>query len=221
MDRLEFCTQGEKIMKVSNGMKVMQLLPSLELGGTERGVVDLARAMKKEGHETIVVSSGGSLVAELQKTGIPHYGLPVHQKTLAALFLVEELVKIIEREHVDIIHARSRVPAWLGWLAARKTGIPFVTTCHGHYSAHAMSFVMGWGKRVIVASHAIGRRMIDEFGVPPDRIRLVPRGVDLSQFTFSFAKFEKHKGPLRIVHIGRFSPGKGQVDFLKAVHLLR
>ncbi len=199
----------------------MQLLPALELGGTERGVVDLARAMKKIGHDTIVVSSGGALVAELQKTGIPHYGLPVHQKSLASLFLIDELVKIIQREHVDIIHARSRVPAWLGWLAARKTGIPFITTCHGHYSVHPLSFVMGWGKRVIVASHAIGRRMIDLFGVPPDRIRLIPRGVDLSQFTFSFAKFEKHKGPLRIVLIGRFSPSKGQVDFLKAVHLLR
>jgi len=202
-------------------MKVMQLLPALELGGTERGVVDLARAMKKEGHGTVVVSSGGSLVAELQKMGIPHYGLPVHQKSLAGLFLVEELVKIIQRERVDIIHGRSRVPAWLGWLAARKAGIPFITTCHGHYSTHLMSFVMAWGKRVIVASHAIGRRMIDEFHVPPDRIRLIPRGVDLSQFTFSFAKFEKHKGPLRIIHIGRFSPAKGQVDFLKAVHLLR
>ncbi|HOW87189.1 MAG TPA: lipopolysaccharide heptosyltransferase II [Candidatus Omnitrophota bacterium] len=202
-------------------MKVMQLLPALELGGTERGVVDLARAMKKEGHATVVVSSGGALVAELQKMGIPHYGLPVHQKSLAAFFLVEELVKIIQRERVDIIHARSRVPAWIGWLAARKTGVPFITTCHGHYSVHLMSFVMGWGKRVIVASHAIGRRMIDEFNVPPDRIRLIPRGVDLSQFTFSFAKFEKHKGPMRIVHIGRFSPAKGQVEFLKAVHLLR
>lgn len=202
-------------------VKVMQVLPALELGGTERGVVDLTRAMKKEGHETVVVSSGGTLVAELQRIGIPHYGLPVHQKSLASLFLVEELVKIIQREHVDIIHARSRVPAWLGWFAARKTGIPFITTCHGYYSPHPLSFVMGWGKRVIVASHAIGRRMIDEFGVSPDRIRLIPRGVDLSQFTFSFAKFEKHKGPLRIALIGRFSPSKGQVDFLKAVHLLR
>lgn len=202
-------------------MKVMQLLPALELGGTERGVMDLAKAMKKEGHEVVVVSSGGSLVAELQRIGIPHYGLPVHQKSLASLFLVEELVKIIQRERVDILHARSRVPAWLGWLAARKTGIPFITTCHGHYSNHPMSAVMGWGKRVIVASHAIGRRMIDEFNVPLDRIRLIPRGVDLSQFTFSFAKFEKHKGPLQIIHIGRFSPAKGQVEFLKAIHLLR
>ncbi|HNX67993.1 MAG TPA: lipopolysaccharide heptosyltransferase II [Candidatus Omnitrophota bacterium] len=202
-------------------MKVLQLLPALELGGTERGVVDLAKAMKKEGHETVVISSGGALVAELQRTGIPHYGLPVHQKSIAGLFLVDEIVKIIERERVDVIHARSRVPGWLGWLASRKTGVPFMTTCHGNYKVHPMSFVMGWGKRVIVASHAIGRRMIDEFGVPPDRIRLIPRGVDLSQFPFSQERFEKKQDLLRVLLIGRFSPNKGQVEFLKAVHLLR
>lgn len=209
------------VPSVSNGMKILQMLPALELGGTERGVVDLARAMKKEGHETVVISSGGALVAELQKIGIPHFGLPVHQKSLAGLLLVDEIVKIIQRERIEIIHARSRVPAWLGWLASRRTGVPFLTTCHGNYSVHPLSFVMGWGKRVIVASHAIGRRMIDEFGVAPDRIRLVPRGVDLSQFTFSLDRFERKQDILRVVLIGRFSPNKGQVEFLKAVHLLR
>lgn len=202
-------------------MKVLQLLPALEIGGVERGVVDLARSMKKMGHETVVVSSGGALVAELQRMGIPHYGLPVHQKSLVSLFLVDQLAKIIERERVDIIHGRSRVPAWIGWLASRKTGVPFLTTCHGHYAVHPLSLVMGWGKRVIVISNAIGRRMIDEFHVPPDRVRLIPRGVDLSQFHFSLSRFENKKGPLRIIHVGRFSPNKGQVEFLKAVHLLR
>ena len=202
-------------------MKILQLLPSLELGGVERGVVDLARALKKEGHETVVVSSGGSLVAELQRMGVPHYGLPVHQKSIASLFLVDQLVKIIERERIDVIHGRSRVPAWIGWLASRKTGVPFITTCHGHYSLHPLSFVMGWGKRVIVVSNAIGRRMVDEFHVSPDRIRLVPRGADLSQFSFSQKRFEEKLKKLRIIHVGRFSPNKGQVEFLKAIHLLR
>ncbi len=202
-------------------MKVLQMIPSLELGGVERGVVDLARAMKKEGHETVVISSGGSLVAELQRMGIPHYGLPIHQKSLSALFLVSQIAHIAERERVDIIHARSRVPAWLGWLAARKTGIPFVTTCHGYYSESPLTHVMGWGKRVIVPSRAVGRHMIDDFRVTPDKIRLIPRGVDLSQFNFSLSRFEKKEGPLRIIHIGRFSPIKGQVEFLKAIHLLR
>ena len=112
-------------------MKTLQLIPSLELGGVERGVVDLARAMKKEGHETVVVSSGGSLVAELQRMGIQHYTLPVHRKSISTLFLVDQLVKIIEHERIDVIHGRSRVPGWIGWLASRRTGVPFITTCHG------------------------------------------------------------------------------------------
>jgi glycosyltransferase involved in cell wall biosynthesis len=147
-------------------MKVLQILPSLQVGGVERGVIDLARAMKKKGEDTVVISSGGELVAELQKTGIPHYTLPVHQKSLFSLSLVPKIMEVIQRERVDIVHARSRVPAWLAWLAARRTGTPFVTTCHGYYARHPLSTVMGWGKRVIVISNVIGRHMIDDFHVP-------------------------------------------------------
>ncbi|MBN1688200.1 MAG: lipopolysaccharide heptosyltransferase II [Candidatus Omnitrophica bacterium] len=206
-------------------MRVLQLLPSLEVGGVERGVIDLAKGMKQRGESIVVISSGGQLVAELQKMGIPHYALPVHRKSLFSLSLVPKIAEVIRRERIDIIHARSRVPAWLGWIAARMTGIPFVTTCHGYYSTHLLSHVMGWGKRVIVISRIIGRHMIDHFGVPPDRIRLVHRGVNLTQFPFrlpnELKKRDLRSNPFRIVNIGRFSPIKGQVDFIKAVHLLK
>jgi len=202
-------------------MKVLQMVPSLELGGVERGVVDLARMMKKKGCETVVISSGGSLVAELQKIGITHYELPVHKKSFKAFSLIDQVVNIIQREGIDIVHARSRVPAWIGWFAARKVNVPFVTTCHGYYSNHFLSRIMGWGKQVIVPSHVVGRHMIDDFGVLPERIRLIPRGVDISQFQFSLTRFEKPKSPFIISHIGRFSPIKGHIEFLKAIHLLR
>ena len=197
------------------------MVPRMELGGVERGVVDLARKMKEKSSETVVISSGGTLVGELQKSGITHYKLPIHKKSILSLLLVSKIVKIIERERIDIVHARSRVPAWIGWLAARRAGVPFVTTCHGYYSTHFLSRSMGWGKRVIVPSHVVGRHMIDDFSVSPDAIRLIPRGVDLSQFTFSLSRFENKKGPFRIIHVGRFSPIKGQVEFLKSIHLLR
>ena len=129
-------------------MKTLQILPSLEVGGVERGVVDLAKAMTAAGHKTVVISSGGSLVQELQRMGVIHYELPVHEKSLLTLRLVSQIVTIIRRENVDLVHARSRVPAWIGWLAARFAGVPFVTTCHGYYSTHLLSRVMGWGKRV-------------------------------------------------------------------------
>ncbi|MSR77863.1 MAG: glycosyltransferase [Candidatus Omnitrophica bacterium] len=211
-------------------MKVLQMLPSLEVGGVERGVVDLVRGMKRRGEETIVVSSGGELVKELQKAGVTHYTLPVHQKSLASLRLISKLVQIIQQEGVDIVHARSRVPAWLGYFAAKQAGVPFMTTCHGYYSTHFLSRVMGWGRRVIVISRVIGRHMIEDFGVLPDKIRLIHRGVDLSQFSGLSSPPDRQTGPkydsvekkpFRILNVGRLSPIKGQVEFLKAIHQLR
>lgn len=201
-------------------MRALQLLPSLHVGGVERGVVDLARAMKKRGEHCVVVSSGGELVTELQKIGAPHYALPVHKKTLLGLALVPKLVEIIRRERIDVVHGRSRVPAWIGWLAARKAGVPFVTTCHGYYKHHPLSTVMGWGKKVIAISNVIARHMVDDFGVSPDRIRLIHRGVDLAQFSASVKK-KKQGGPLRIINVGRLTPIKGHVEFLYAVHALK
>jgi len=202
-------------------MKTLQILPSLDVGGVERGVIDLARAVKSRGDEIIVISSGGPLVAQLHKLGVTHYTLPVHKKSLFSLYLVNRIAAIIRQERVDVVHARSRVPGWLAWLACRKTQTPFVTTCHGYYSNHMLSSIMGWGKRVIVISRIIGRHMIDDFRVSPDRIRLIHRGIDLTQFQFHPDKYLEKKTVLRIVNIGRLSPIKGQIEFLKAVHRLR
>jgi len=202
-------------------VKTLQVLPSLELGGVERGVVDLARALKTRGEEMVVVSSGGSMVAQLNKLGVRHYTLPVHKKSLMAFPLVDKLAEIIQREHIDVVHGRSRVPAWIAWMAAQKARVPFVTTCHGYYSDHFFSRVMGWGKRVIVISRVVGRHMIDDFGVPPDKIRLIHRGIDLSQFTFVPDKYNAPRKTLRIINVGRLSPIKGQLDFLRAVHHVR
>jgi len=202
-------------------MNSLQLLPALEVGGVERGVVDLAKAMKRCGEGMVVVSSGGALVGTLHKLGIPHYTLPVHKKSVFSLAMVDKIVRIIERERVDIVHARSRVPAWLGWLAARKAHVPFVTTCHGYYSAHGFSRVMGWGKRVIVISRTIGRHMIDDFGVEPDCVRLIHRGIDLEQFPYAAGKYLHRPKMLKVIQVGRFSPIKGQVEFLKALHRVR
>ncbi len=202
-------------------MRVLQVLPELNVGGVERGVIDLSRALKKRGVEVQVISHGGTLVGELVKLGIPHYHLPVHEKSVFALRAVKEISKIIERERIDIIHARSRVPAWLAYLASRRSDCDFITTCHGYYSKQFFSRVMGWGKRVIVISHSIGRRMIDDFHVPPERIRLIHRGVDLSQYLFQADKYLKPPADkFRIVNIGRITPIKGHKEFIQGIHLV-
>ena len=199
-------------------MNILQVLPELQSGGVERGTVDLARYLLKNGHRAVVVSSGGPLVGDLTSAGVTHYALPVHKKSLfSTLYSIRELSKIVAAEKIDVIHARSRVPALVAYFASRRTNVPLVTTCHGFYSKHLLSRVMGWGKIVIVASHIIGKRMRDDFGVPHSKIRLIPRGVNLDEFKFTERPQELFSKNIVIGLIGRLTPIKGHPLFLKAM----
>lgn len=204
-------------------MKILQILPQLNFGGVEVGTVDLAGALMERGHKAYVISAGGALVGNLVRMGVTHYTLPVHKKSLQALFMIHKVREIIEREGIDIVHARSRVPAWIAYFATRRTRAKFITTCHGFYSKHAMSRIMGWGDRVIVISRAVGRRMIDDFGVSPERISLIHRGVDLSRCTFDLTRFDpkvrEQKEKFIVANVGRLTPIKGHEYFIKAIHL--
>ena len=198
-------------------MNILQILPELKSGGVERGTVDLARYLKKLGHKAVVVSAGGPLVDELTSAGVTHYALPVHRKSLFSIIRsIQALTRIVRLEGIEVIHARSRVPALIAFLASRRTQIPMVTTCHGFYSKHLLSQVMGWGKIVIVASHIIGKRMRDDFGVGYQKIKLIPRGVNLEEFKFRAPNEEKPK-EIVIGMIGRLTPIKGHGLFLKAM----
>ncbi|MCK4423298.1 MAG: glycosyltransferase, partial [Candidatus Omnitrophica bacterium] len=123
---------------------------------------------------------------------------------------------------IDIVHARSRVPGWIAWLACRRTGTKFVTTCHGYYSQHFFSRVMGWGRKVIVASQAIGRHMVEDFKMPYERMSFIPRGVDLEKFKFRLPQEQEpdKEKIYRIGIIGRLTPIKGHPVFIKAIHRL-
>ena len=197
-------------------MKILQILPELNVGGVERGTLDLARYLVDHGHGSVVVSNGGSLVASLEAQGTRHYKLPVHRKNFfTAWHCMKDLRRIIVEEKIDVVHARSRVPAWIAYFATRKTDAEFVTTCHGYYSQNFMSRIMGWGKFVIVISDVIGRHMIEHFGVHARNIRLIHRSVDLDKF--KFRPREQGKSSVVISIIGRITPLKGHAWFLKAM----
>ncbi len=199
-------------------MNILQILPELKSGGVERGTIDLAKYLRKQGHKAVVVSAGGPLVGELTSAGVTHYALPVHHKSLFSIIRsVGALTRIVRMEAIDVIHARSRVPALIAFLVSRRAQIPMVTTCHGYYSKHLLSRVMGWGKIVIVASHIIGKRMRDDFGVAHQKIRLIHRGVNLEEFKLS-SDVEKEKSREIIIGmVGRLTPIKGHPFFLKAM----
>ena len=198
-------------------MNILQVLPALNVGGVETGTLDLARYLVKHGHKAVVVSSGGELVRELESFGAIHYQLPVHKKSIFTIVkTIPRLVEIIQKEQIDIVHARSRVPAWIAYFASRKTNKVFITTCHGYYKKHPFSFVMGWGRRVIVLSNVIARHMIDDFGVPHERLRLIPRSVDLEKFKY-MSPDKKRKDEFNVGIIGRLTPIKGHLHFIKAM----
>ncbi len=198
-------------------MNILQILPELNVGGVETGTLDLARHLVKLGHKAVVISNGGALVKELESSGALHYQLPVHKKSIPAMIKMVPLVaEIIRKEEIDIVHARSRVPAWIAYFASRKTQKIFITTCHGYYKKHYFSYVMGWAKRVIVLSNVIARHMIEDFHVPYEHIKLIPRSVDLEKFKF-ISPDKKRKEEFNIGIIGRITPIKGHLDFIKAM----
>jgi len=198
-------------------MKILQILPALNVGGVETGTLDLSKHLVRLGHKVVVVSSGGALVGDLESLGAKHYQLPVNKKNVLILpKMVLALVEIIKKEEIEIVHARSRVPGWIAYFACLITRRVFITTCHGYYSRHPFSYVMGWGKKVIVISNIIARHMIDDFGVPFERIRLIPRSVDLEKFKFRLPDASR-KQEFNVGIIGRLTPIKGHLCFIKAM----
>ncbi len=198
-------------------MNILQILPQLNVGGVETGTLDLSRYLARLGHKSIVVSAGGELAKEIEEHGGKHYKLAVNKKSIIAMLkAVPKLVEIIRKEEIDIIHARSRVPAWVAFLAARKTGKVFITTAHGYYSKHFFSYVMGWAKKIICPSNVIARHMVDDLGVPYERVIIIPRSVDISKFSY-ISPDKKRRDEFNVGIVGRITPLKGHLHFIKAM----
>ena len=168
---------------------VLQVLPSLAGGGgVERGTLDISRALDAAGWRSLIVTGEEADEERATAAGAHHAALPVARRNpVQAPGAIRRLARLIAEEDVDLVHARSRWPAWLGYYAARRAGRPFVTTFHGAYSAgwpgkRRYNAIMVRGARVIAISAFIARHVAETYGVGPDRIRTIPRGVDPSAF---------------------------------------
>lgn len=218
-------------------LTVLQVIPSLDTGGAERGCVDVAKALVAGGHRALVASSGGRMVAELEAAGAEHLTRPMATKNpLGILLNILRLVRILRREKVDILHARSRAPGWSAFFAARLTGTPFVTTYHAPYSGRndfkiGYNAVMALGDRVIAISRFIERHVREIHSTPPEKLRLIHRGIDLAAFTPSAevsaraaalaATWQMQPDVPVIVLPGRLTRWKGQSVFIQALSQLR
>lgn len=213
---------------------VMQLLPELDSGGVERGTLEMGRFLTEQGHSSLVVSAGGRLVEQLEEERSQHIKIPVGSKSPLALLCLWPLRKHLIKNNVDILHLRSRMPAWIGFVALRllpKSKRPkVVTTFHGFYSVNEYSAIMTKGEVVIAVSEGIRDHIKEQYKIS-DKVVLIYRGVDQKQFDparLDPADVEKLKNKwnidstLPVIMLpGRFSFWKGQDYFLKALALTK
>jgi glycosyltransferase involved in cell wall biosynthesis len=189
MDDLTSVQEVQAAIARLKGPKVLQVLPALGPGGVERGTLDIARYLIAQGWTPIVASNGGSQEADLLEMGAASLNLPVHSKNPFVMHAnVKRLAQVIRNHDVQLVHARSRAPAWSAYYAAKRAGVPFLTTFHSLYSGaenflkRGYNAIMTRGDRVIAISDYVAEHVIERYGVDNDRLRVIPRGVDLDEF---------------------------------------
>jgi len=215
---------------------VLQVVPALGNGGVERGAVQIAGALVRAGWGSLVASAGGPLVRELDRVGARHLQLPLDTKNPFAIRAnIDRIAQAIQSCGVSIVHARSRAPAWSAWIAAKRLDIPFVTTFHGTYGAgnslkRLYNQVMTWGEPVIAISEFIARHIVATYQLHPDRLRIIPRGIDFERFAPERVAPHRLQKLVRdwrlpdgapvILLPGRLTRWKGQTVLIEALTML-
>lgn len=219
------------------GRTVLQIIPELEAGGAERTAVDIAAGLAGIGARALVATQGGRLVGELQAKGGIWTPFPAGSKNPFAMMRnVRRLAKLCLDEGVDLVHARSRAPAWVAMGAARALGLPFVTTYHGSYSGRSAikvryNSVMARGDVVIANSHYTAGLIAATYPWAEPRLRVIHRGTDFRAFTPSAVTPERVEALRRswgvapheriVLLAARLTAWKGQRVLIEAASLLK
>lgn len=217
-------------------LTVLQVLPALESGGVERGTLEVGAELVRHGHRSLVMSAGGRLVTPLLEAGSEHFDWPVGKKSLWTLRLVPKLRRFLREQQVDIVHARSRLPAWIVYLAWRgmdpATRPRLVTTVHGFYTVGRYSAVMTRGERVICVSGSVKDYVLKHYpAVPESRLRVIHRGVDPRLYPHGYVpgaqwisawyrQYPSLEENLVVTLPARLTRWKGQEDFIDIIEAL-
>ena len=167
---------------------ILQIIPQLDAGGAELSAVEIADAVVRAGGRAIVLAEPGRLAADIAKVGGEVVPFPAASKNpVRMLANARAIARIVHSEHVDLVHARSRAPAWSAMWAARRTGVRFVTTYHGAYGEknalkRLYNSVMARGDVVIANSRYTARLIAERYATPGARIEVIARGVDVRKF---------------------------------------
>ncbi|AZL15679.1 glycosyltransferase family 4 protein [Rickettsiales endosymbiont of Stachyamoeba lipophora] len=218
---------------------ILQILPALNSGGVERGTIEIAQAISENNMQSIVSSNGGRLVSKLIELNIKHLHLPLHSKNPLVMYRNIKLLTGIIKEHgINLLHARSRAPAWSGYYAAKKAGIPFVTTFHGLYGNNLFkkhyNQIMVKSDAIIAVSNYIKAHIVELYPEVESKITVIHRGIDPAYFNANritkqmqeivLAKLGIHydvSNKSLIMLPGRISNWKGQEIFIEALSYLK
>lgn len=217
---------------------VLQVLPELNQGGVELGTIEIATELQKQGIKNFVASAGGRMAYNLERIKVEHFKLPLKTKNPIKLWLnYRRLVKIIKENNINIVHARSRAPAWSAYWAAKKTGAKFLTTFHGTYGLGPKGIkkfynkIMTYGDLVIAISNHIKQHILKHYKCDESKIRLIHRCVNMDNFDVNNVSAERmiklmeenhlpEDKPI-ILLIGRLTRWKGQKLLIEALDKIK
>lgn len=217
---------------------ILQVLPELETGGVETGTIEIACELQKRGIKNFVASQGGRMVHELEKAGIPHLTLPLKSKNIFTMrHNAEKLAQYIKENGINIVHARSRAPAWSAYWAAKAANVHYMTTFHGTYGLGPCGIkklynrVMTYGEKIIAISNHIKNHILQNYKADEKNIRLIHRCADIEKFAPAAVTPERMINKIKEYHIaedkpvlllpGRITHWKGQRLLLEALHLMK
>jgi glycosyltransferase involved in cell wall biosynthesis len=211
---------------------ILQVVPRLDAGGSELATLEIAEALVGAGARALVATEGGRMAGEIEKAGGEIVRLPVASKNpFTILANARRLFRLVEARGVDLLHARSRAPAWSALFAARRALKPFVTTYHGAYGEkgplkRAYNSVMAKGERIIANSRYTASVIEARNASAGERIRIIYRGVDAATFDPAAlpadaagtlrAKWGLRPDTRIVLHAARLTGIKGQRDLIAA-----
>ena len=218
-------------------LTVLQVLPALESGGVERGVLEVAEGLIAAGHRSLVVSGGGRMVDELKMRGSEHFEKALGTKSPLTFRHVFWLRKLMIEQRIDVVDIHSRMPGWITWLAwkslpaARRPSL--ISTLHGLHSTGFYSSIMCRGEHVVAVSETVRDYVRKNYRfVPEDRLHLIHRGIDSNEYprdfepadtwkTDFFQQFPATRNQPLLTLAGRITRLKGHEDLLKLMASLR
>lgn len=212
-------------------MKIVQLVPAMDQGGVERGIVEMNRVLIASGHDNLVVSVGGRLEEQILAAGgrIAHVDIK-SKNPLTAFSRARALRALLEKERPDVVVAHSRVPAWLFLIANRRLKLKWITFAHGANSVSAYSRVMTYGDVTVTPSKYIADYLMEHYKIDPSRLRVIPRAVEREKFNTETLDREfmeekrrewKIDGFRVVMGLGRITQLKGYDVLIRALARLR